>query len=91
MNQEGRVISQEREEKYGASFLHRLINEQKVEMEAWICLICLSRRPHVSIFWERELCGTFNYFIIELCTEEKGVGRILEQIILQMKKAKAKE
>lgn len=34
VNQEGKLISQEREEKHGASFLHRLIKEQKMEMEA---------------------------------------------------------
>lgn len=44
MNQEGKVISQEREEKYGASFLNRLINEQNVEMEAWICLYTLIKK-----------------------------------------------
>lgn len=41
--------------------------------------------PTFPFFWECELCDTFHYFITELCIEEKGVGRILEQIILQMK------
>lgn len=47
VNQEGKVILQERKEKYGASFLHRLMKEQKVEMETWICLYTLvNKAPH---------------------------------------------
>lgn len=40
-----------REEKYGSFFLHRLINKQKVEMEAWICLYTLIKKAQHFHFW----------------------------------------
>lgn len=62
-----------------------LLTSRKWKWRHGYVYIRLSRRPNISIFGVCELCDTFNCFIIELCIEEKGVGRILEQIILQMK------